>query len=1356
VSSPVESFLEEFRRRTWDTSDIAVPDGFTPLGYYLPQAGSSIEVVVVRAERKPSRKDALALWRARQRGRSTGVLLVVAHPSPGGAQAFLVGLHRDETAADVDLSAVERRVAAALDAGTEREALDLLEGLLQASDAVVPGVRNKGLFATHELEVNTPHRADWATASASARPARGRAGEELLRALGWSVQHAGADLLLRPQGKDADRAVAVLLEGEEIFERPSFRYGLGTSPVEHGLEVARGRELPWVLAVRGTVVRLYAADPDVGVMRTGAASFVELDVAELTDDALGYAWLLLTPSALGRGGSVDEILRGSRVHATALGERLRERIYVDVVPPLARTIASRLGNLGERGLVDAYHHTLVILFRLLFVAYAEDRGLLPYDVNTVYTRNALKTRAKTWSESRQQGLPPHFDTQAVDIWNDLVSIWKAVHDGHSDWGVPDYGGSLFRTDSPSGQAIARLSLTNNEIGPVLEALLVDSGRDGTLGPVDFQALSVREFGTIYEGLLESSLSLAPTDLAVDPKTKAYVPAADGSDVEVPAGQVYFHNASGARKATGSYFTKEFAVEHLLETVLDPTVKEHVARVEALLDAGREADAAEALFDFRVADIAMGSGHFLVGAVDHVATAMSDLVSRRQIAGVRAELESMRAAALRKLAEFGVPDTETPEITLEALLRRQVARRCIYGVDVNEIAVELARLALWIHTFVPGLPMSSLDHGLVHGDSLVGIGTIDEALDALEPERRGAPGVQSLFADGVTDALLETDEPLRRAERIAEVTTAETLEAEALRREASERTADVSSAFDAIVAARLGMVDLRLLAATGWQALVAAGRRPDVQDEVGRLRPVHFPVAFPEAFRPGRERPGFDVILGNPPWEKVKVEEHGWWGLRFPGLRSMAQKEKNASIERYRLERPDLLAEYESEVALAEARRELLKAGPYDLGSGDTDLYQVFCWRDWVLVREGGRIGVVFPRGALSGSALGSWRREILDRGAFDDVCFLTNSQRWIFGEVHPQYTVALTTVRRGGERTVSLSGPFHSLADFLDGRTERLVVAASDFLAWSSAANFPLLPSSAATGVFQQMRRHPRLDAGGSFEVRPISELHTSANKSLYDFDLVAPRGDLPVLTGASFSLWDPDHGSPYAYALSRDVKGLLQKRRLRQIGDARTAFFGLSREWAEDERTLPLSRARVAFRDVARSTDTRTVITALVPPGVALVEKAPYLYRMAGTASHDAYVLGVLSSIPLDWFARRYVEVKVSYGILCSVPVPRPAPDDPLYLRTVEISGRLAAVDDRFADWAAEVGVPVGSATDPTVKEDLIAELDAVVGHLYGLSRDDMRLIFETFHRGWDHGPRLAAVLAHFDRWSASLGVAA
>lgn len=1349
--SVVEGFLADFKARNWDQPDC--PPTIAPVALYLPAPGVKVEVAFAQSPSRPSAQDARRLWRTRSGGRATGVLLLAAYPAAQGARAVVVGLHDDARFRDVPLSHAERIIEKALDAHTTREAEQLLDELLaEDGDGGVPGLRNEGLFATHELEKNVPSRADWAQARTRASAVRGHEGEDLLRALGWSLTPHGADVILG--SADMEHAVAVLLEGSEVFDRPSLRFGLGTSPVEHALMVAQQRRLTWVLAVQGPRVRLYTADPDTGIARKGSATFTELNLALLDDEHLAYAWLMLTPAALSPGGTVYAILERSADHAADLGTRLRERIYHDIVPNLAQTIATHLKDTTEQGLARAYHQTLVVLFRLLFVAYAEDRGLLPYRTNAVYTqRVALKTRARQYAADLAHG-EIRFDRHATDLWKDLQAIWEAIRAGHIEWSVPAYGGSLFADDDETGKSIAGMTLTNAEIGPALENLLVDTGKDGTRGPVDFEALSVREFGTIYEGLLESSLSLAPSDLTVDPKSQAYLPAGPSDEVIVTAGSIYFHNASGARKATGSYFTKQFAVEHLLETALDPTLDEHLDRIRELLDSGNEASAADRFFDFRVADIAMGSGHFLVAAIDHIGVRMNAFLIECPIPAVVAELELLRAAAVAQLRAVGV--TDEPQIGQMELLRRQIARRCIYGVDINEIAVDLARLAIWIHTFVPGLPMSSLGHGLVHGNSLTGIGTVDEALDLLEPDKAAGRGATSFFYDEMADGLAAGAAPLARAALLAEVNIAESTEADALRAEAENLVAETRRALDAAVAGRLGEIDLRLLTAQGWEAVVNAGCRPAVRDRLELLNVAHFPVAFPEIFRPGRKNPGFDVMLGNPPWEELVYEEIKFWTLRYPGLKGLKQKDQKLALDRYRSERPDLLHVVELEQAEADRVREALMVGPYaGMGAGHADLYKAFCWRFWTLLRIGGRSGIVLPRGALSAAGSAPWREAVLAAGSFADVTSLANTNRWVFEDVDGRYSLALVTLHKGEatSRTVTLRGPFHSRQAFDAAAVERgATFEAAAFATWSTGAAFPLLPDSRSGEVFLKYRQHPRFDdPRSSFMFKPLQgDFNATTHRAYYNAD-PDDATSWPVYAGASINLWNPDTGERYGYADSGEVLTILQQRRYRQARTSSSPYYGFPARVVNDPNTLSLMHPRIGFRDITNQTNTRTLITALMPGQVIAVNSLPFLVRARGTAADESYLLGVMSSIPMDWYARRYVELHVNFHILNAFPIPRPAADSSLRARVIEIAGRLAAVDGRFADWAAEVGVPVGSVTDPAAKDDLIAELDAVVGHLYGLSRGDLTHIFATFHRGWDYKPRLTAALAHFDRWTTS-----
>ena len=246
--------------------------------------------------------------------------------------------------------------------------------------------------------------------------------------------------------------------------------------------------------------------------------------------------------------------------------------------------------------------------------------------------------------------------------------------------------------------------------------------------------------------------------------------------------------------------------------------------------------------------------------------------------------------------------------------------------------------------------------------------------------------------------------------------------------------------------------------------------------------------------------------------------------------------------------------------------------------------------------------------------------------------------------------------------------------------------------------------------------------------------------------------GDVwPVYSGKSFNLWEPDTGDYYDSAEAERITTHLQQKRFSQHKTKSSAFAELPMAVLADPATLPCRRARVAFRDVARASDTRTIVASLVPPAVVITNKGPYLLQTRGESRDEAYMLGLLGSMIVDWVARRTVEMSLNFHVLNALPVPDPGEGHPVRDRVVETSGRLAAVDERFADWAAEVGVPVGSANDRDVKADLICELDACVALLYGLDEDDLAVLYSTFDakRPDRYAEHHDKVLTHFRRWS-------
>ncbi len=770
---------------------------------------------------------------------------------------------------DVEVSQAERLAEVALSEPSHHAATRFLLANLPELDSPMPGLRNVGLLATQELRAGVPDRPDWRTSGERARPLLGLRGRQLVESLGYGIEVLSTNTsMLTINGRN--RAIAVFCDEDEPFDAPAQRFN-GTSPVSQALAVADQKAVDWVILTRSSEIRLYAARSDTGVGRKGRAeTFVELNLSLLPAELAGYLHLLFSADALIENGTLETILDRSADFAAELAVRLRERVYFQTVPALADAVARRLGrNPTGADLEDAYEQVMVILFRLLFVAYAEDKDLLPYRTNDHYSVHSLKRTARRLVADRQAGTD-RYDEHARSLWHDVQEVWRAVNEGNSGWGVPAYNGGLFTDDpevSKPGAALTSLELTDAEFAPALAGLLIDEGPEGE-GPVDFRSLSVREFGTIYEGLLESRLAVAQDDLTVTTikGKEQYVPASADDAVIVPARSVYLHNRSGVRKASGSYFTKPFAVEHLLDNALEPALDDHIARLETLRDAGDEAALADAFFDFRCADIAMGSGHFLVAALDRIEARLSAWLALNPVPAVTNELLRLRHTAERALGDL----SDGVEIESSSLLRRQVARHCVYGVDRNRVAVELARLAIWVHTFVPGLPLSLLDHNLVHGDSLTGVGTLDEVPAAFEPNAEpNAPSLTRLAVEGTLDRARSV---LQRLARISDASKREIDEARSLlEHDMAEAVAGARAAFDVITAHRAGSSDLP--ENFDEQVLIRLSHTESVTHAIRDLMPLHFPAAFPEVFT--RDRPGFDCLLGNPPWEQVVVQEHVW-------------------------------------------------------------------------------------------------------------------------------------------------------------------------------------------------------------------------------------------------------------------------------------------------------------------------------------------------------------------------------------------------------------------------------------------------------------------------------------------------
>ena len=359
----------------------------------------------------------------------------------------------------------------------------------------------------------------------------------------------------------------------------------------------------------------------------------------------------------------------------------------------------------------------------------------------------------------------------------------------------------------------------------------------------------------------------------------------------------------------------------------------------------------------------------------------------------------------------------------------------------------------------------------------------------------------------------------------------------------------------------------------------------VQEALRALAPVHFPARFPEVFL--RDPSGFDVVTGNPPWEKVKVEADKWWGSRIPGLFILPVGARDAAIERAKLARPDLAQQFAAEIARNDGVRDALRLGPYPgLGTGDIDLYQAFAWRNWDLVRSGGRVGIVTPRSLVAEAGAAEWREQVFEDGEFDDVALVLNTGRWAF-DMEARYSIALLSLQRLGRpgKIVRLRGPFVSRAEFDAGvQGPAAQFPAVEFRTWGTGAAFPMLATAQDGEVYLRLRSNPRLDADiGDWRARAHAEFHSTNDKPLFALDRV-PAGWWPLFKGESFDLWLPDTGRYYGGVNPEIIVPRLQDKRLYQCRLANSPFAEFPPGTELDPSTLPIHHARVAFRKITRA----------------------------------------------------------------------------------------------------------------------------------------------------------------------------
>ncbi len=1206
----------------------------------------------------------------------------------------------------------------------------------------------------------------------------------------------------------------------------------------------------------GRIWRLYSQDVGDRLQR-----FFEVDLLAVIHGASAgvlplfglrvepeHAWTLfgLFFGRAGFGEVQRRAMHEGRLWETRVREDLSRVVFDTVFPGLVRAL-----NAAEPAapLPEVRDAALALLYRLLFVLYAEDRDLLPWRDRRFDDYALSPARDQI---ARRLDEQDHFSRRADQLWNRIATLFDIIDKGDEAAGVPPYNGGLFAAER--APLLGRVRLPDPVLAPLLDALSrrnEDSGRKR----INYRDLSVRELGSIYERLLE------------------HEPVADA---EAPGG-VAVRLSTFARKGSGSYYTPDVLVKLVIERSLRPLVRERLDAFEqAVAKAGdrREhpehrrarldaADPAAAILTLKVCDPAMGSGHFLVDLVDWLATEAFTAIGGAESKAAALELDwrSPTAARLAALRAELVRERDAHgwivldgQLTDPNLIKRLVLKACVFGVDKNPMAVELAKVALWLHTFTAGAPLSFLDHHLRCGDSLFG-----EWADAAIREVEQAPAGRGrrlspfagagLFLAAAVQRALTAEAVMARVEASPDAVLAEVEQSAADWKDAAERvrplqayldfrqavrwmslTPEDAIAVSALLDGRFGdplailsgdaeptppagveptgqgdllplpepeQLDLLPNAASvrDWRAVVRLVRA--AREIAGRERFLHWQTAFPGVWRGWRNARtgGFDAVIGNPPWDRMKMQEVEWFAERAPAIaRQVRAADRKSAIADLRRAADPLAADYDAASARAETGMRVARdSGAYPLMSrGDINVYSLFVERAQALLRPEGVAGLLVPSPVMSGKESSGFLEQVfVGKRMLAGLEFFNrriDGGLW-FGSVYWRFRFCAFIVSGPSRQTQKPDFTF-----FYRGVEAPLE---EDFVELTEEAIRALSPDSFALPMF-----------GSEIDAR----LAISLTQAPYRFSqLLLDYRTMYHMAGSSDHFHtEPELAQLSAYPLgggvwrnTEHVYNRLFEGKMVQAFDHRAASVRISKvntfRTGENENTSDADRLDVGFistprfwvdnlddrwtfaddwvlsiKDITSVTNARTCIAAIIPR-VGAGHSLPVFQNQSGDKQAPVRACANINSMLFDYVCRFRVQTNhLTWTILRALPVL--APDAYRRMFGARTAGeivrdhvlRLSYTAWDLAAFARDMGhvyaegdlrsesVAVGDAKPPfrwneAERRQLRARLDALYFILYGVTDPaDVDHVLSTFpiverHDRQAHGVYLTRELV---RW--------
>jgi hypothetical protein len=1058
-------------------------------------------------------------------------------------------------------------------------------------------------------------------------------------------------------------------------------------------------------------------------------AYVEFDLEAIFEGEL-YAdfallWSVLHRSRFEGERPSDCLLERWTKKAADDGTRALDKLRGGVETAIETLGAGFLATKGNAGLVEAlrsgeldsqdyYRELLRLVYRLIFLFTAEDRRheetgrellldpAAPEEAVERYRRYYSTARLRSFA-SRRRGL------RHPDLWVGIRRVIAALGSkGAPSVALPALGSFLF-----GSEACPRLDaseLTNEALLDAVRALATIE-EDHRLRLVDYRNLGAEELGGIYEGLLE-----------LHPR------------IELDANPPRFSLGTAAgneRRSTGSYYTPTSLISCLLDSALDPVVDEAVRG-----RTGHEAEAA--ILGLSVVDPAAGSGHFLIAAAHRLA---------------------------KRLAAVRSGEGEPPPAQIRHALREVIAR-CIYAVDINPMAVELCKVSLWLEALEPGKPLSFLDAHVKSGNSLLGTtpelvvaGVPDEAFEAINGDDRAVArdwkrvnageraGQYSLFGADLKDPVGSLASKAQALEELPEDSPASVAE-KAARHEvylASTTLVQAKALLDAWCSAFV------VPKVQGAPAMTTAIVRSVAGDGAGATRDLvaraageygffHWPLEFPAVF----ERGGFDVVLGNPPWERIKLQEKEYFAERSPAVATARNaSERKRMIEGLRDHDPVLYRSFHAFLRRSEGEAQLIRAtGRYPLaGRGDINTYPVFAELATLLLRATGRFGMVLPTGiatddttkVLFGALAGT--RRLVSLHSFEN-------EEFVFPAIHHATKFCLLTVAGSPQTAAADLVFFARRTSDLDDSDRHFSLSADDFRLLSPlTGTCPTFRSARDAELAKSVyRRMPVLGDGsrdGDWEVGFHARLFHMAEDS-HHFLEGEGLGNLPLYESKMIYQFDDRFGTYLGQTEAQANQGVLPQLDEGQKQDPDTA--PLPRYWvASDELNRRLASRwsddwLLVWRKITSAVSARTVIASIIP--ASGFGDSGYVCFPSGPLG--PLLIGILNSFVFDWLARqRLGGNNLSLHVVQQLPALPPRSISGHAQFTDQVLGdwmrhyvvELVATSRRLAGFAEALGWSGPPFRWSGERRALLrADLDAAMFHAYGVQRTDVERILESF----------------------------